>query len=152
VGGWYGREYKDGSTRLEEQLAKIIACLELSAAQRTEQQLAFEKPKIEHQEKERLAKELEERKQQDLINFKKLLIDSDRWHKAENLRRYIHEVEVRAASNQSIPPETFKWLEWAKRKADWYDPFIQSPDELLTGADQNTLEFPKKPYGYVWGY
>lgn len=22
VGGWYGREYKDGSTRLEEQLAK----------------------------------------------------------------------------------------------------------------------------------
>lgn len=44
VGGWYGR---DGSTRLEKQLAKIIAGLELSAAQRTEQQLAFEKARIE---------------------------------------------------------------------------------------------------------
>lgn len=149
VGGWYGREYKDGSTRLQEQLAKIIAGLELSAAQRTEQQLAFEKARIERQEKERLAKELEERKQQDLINFKKLLIDSDRWHKAENLRRYIHELEVRAEKNQSS--ETQEWLVWAKRKADWYDPFIESPDELLADVDQNTLEFRKKPYVYSWG-
>ena len=114
VGGWYGREYKDGSTRLEEQFAKIIAGLELSAAQRTEQQLAFEKARIERQEKERLAKGLEERKQQDLINFKKLLIDSERWHKAENLRRYIHELEVRAEKNQS--PETQEWLAWAKKR------------------------------------
>ncbi|GAA4756142.1 hypothetical protein [Flavisolibacter ginsenosidimutans] len=150
VGGWYGREYKDGSIRLEEQLAKIIAGLELSAAQRTERDLAYEKARIERAERERLAKELQERKQQDLINFKKLLIDSDRWHKAENLRRYIHELEVRAEKNRS--PETQEWLAWAKRKADWYDPFIESPDELLADVDQNTLEFPKKPYGYVWGY
>ena len=114
--------------------------------------MAYEKARIEREERERLAKELEERKQQDLINFKKLLIDSARWHKAENLRKYIHEVEVRAASNQPIPPETFKWLEWANRKADWYDPFIESSDELLADVDQNTLEFPKKPYGYVWSY
>lgn len=149
VDGWYGREYKDGSTRLEEQLAKIIAGLELSAVQRTEQQLAFRKAEEERKERERLAKELEERKQQDLINFKKLLIDSDRWHKAENLRRYIHELEVRAEKNQSS--ETQEWLVWAKRKADWYDPFIESPDELLADVDQNTLEFRKKPYGYSWG-
>ncbi|RYE54116.1 MAG: hypothetical protein EOP48_12970 [Sphingobacteriales bacterium] len=152
VGGWYGREYKDGSTRLEEQLAKIIASLELSAAQRTERDLAYEKARIEREEKERLAKELEERKQQDLINFKKLLTDSERWHKAENLRRYIHEMEVTAVSNQQNPPETLEWLEWAKRKADWYDPFIETPDELLVDVDQNSLEFPKKPNGFGWGY
>lgn len=152
VDGWYGREYKDGSTRLEEQLAKIIAGLELSAVQRTEQQLAFRKAEEERKERERLAKELEERKHKDLVSFKKLLMDSERWHKAENLRRYIHELEARAASNQPIPPETLEWLEWAKRKADWYDPFIESPDELLADVDQNTLEFLKKPYGYGWGY
>lgn len=128
----------------------MISGLELSAAQRTERDLAYEKARIEREERERLAKELQERKQQDLINFKKLLIDSDRCHKAENLRRYIHELEVRAEKNRS--PETQEWLAWAKRKADWYDPLIESPDELLADVDQNTLEFPKKPYGYVWGY
>lgn len=150
VGGWYGREYKDGSTRLEEQLAKIIAGLELYAAQRTEQQLAFRKAEEERKERERLAKELAERKQQELINFKKLLIDSDRWHRAENLRRYIHELEVRAEKTQS--PETQEWLAWAKSKADWYDPFIESTDELLTDVDQNILELPKKNNSYGWGY
>jgi len=149
VGGWYGREYKDGNTRLEEQLAKIIAGLELSAAKRTEEDLKYEKARREREERERLAKELEERKQQDLVNFKKLLIDSDRWHKAENLRQYIHELEARAERHQS--PETQEWLEWAKRKADWYDPFIESPDELLADVDRNTLEFAKKTYGYGWG-
>ena len=149
VGGWYGREYKDGNTRLEEQLAKIIAGLELSAAKRTEEDLKYEKARREREERERLAKELEERKQQDLVNFKKLLIDSDRWHKAENLRQYIHELEIRAERHQS--PETQEWLEWAKRKADWYDPFIESPDELLADVDRNTLEFAKKTYGYGWG-
>lgn len=153
IGGWYGREYKDGSVKLEEQLAKIIAGLELSAEQRTQQQLEFEKAAAERKERERLAKELEERKQQDLLNFKKLLTDSERWHKAENLRRYIQELEARAViKDQSISPEKLQWIEWAKRKADWYDPFIESPDELLNEVNQNTLELPKRPYGYGWDY
>jgi hypothetical protein len=143
---------KDGSVKLEEQLAKIIAGLELSAEQRTQQQLAFEKAVAERKERERLAKELEERKQQDLLNFKKLLTDSERWHKAANLRRYIQELENRAEKNQSLSAENFEWIEWAKRKADWYDPFIESPGELLTDVNRNTLELPKRPYGYGWDY
>lgn len=99
---------KTGTPAWRRNLAKIIAGLELSAAQRTEQQLAFEQARIERLEKERLAKALEERKQLDLISFKKLLIDSDRWHKAETLRRYIHELEVSAEKNQS--PEAQAWL------------------------------------------
>ncbi|MFT3949051.1 MAG: hypothetical protein QM763_18955 [Agriterribacter sp.] len=117
IGGWDGREYKDGSLKLEEQLAKIIAGLELSAEQATQQQLEFEKATAERKERERLAKELEDRKQQDLINFKKLLTDSERWHKAENLRSYIQELEARAVmKDQSISPETLQWIEWAKKR------------------------------------
>lgn len=51
-----------------------------------------------------------------------------------------------------IPPETLKWLEWAERKADWYDPLMERPDELLADVGQNTLEFLKKPYGFGRGY
>ena len=65
------------------------------------------------------------------------------------MRQFIHELEVRAERHQS--PETQEWLEWAKRKADWYDPFTESPDELLANVDRNTLEFPKKLYDYGWG-
>jgi hypothetical protein len=143
VGGFFGREYKDGSSPLEEKLAKIIAGLELSAAQRTERQLELEKEWKESEEKARQEKELQERKKQELLNFKKLLIDSERWHKAENLRNYIRQVEVRDVGKHTIP-EFLQWLDWAKRKADWYDPFIESPDELFQDLDRNTLEFPPR--------
>ena len=53
------------------------------------------------------------------------------------------------AKNASVwkilfPPEAQEWLQWAKRKADWYDPLIEGPDELLADVDLNTLEFPKR--------
>ncbi len=60
-----------------------------SGAQRTQQQLIFEKAAAERSERERLAKELEERKQQDLLSLKKILTDSERWPKEESLCRYM---------------------------------------------------------------
>ena len=130
-------------------MAKAIAGLELSAAKRTEEDLKYEKARIEREERERLAKELEERKQQDLVNFKKRFVGSDRWHKAENRRQYIRELERRAARHPS--PEVQEWLQWAKRKATGMISFIESGDELLVDVDGNTLEFTNKVYGFGWG-
>jgi hypothetical protein len=144
VDGWYGREFKDGITRLEDQLAKIIVGLESLAVQRTEWQVAVKKAEEEREDKERMAKVLEERKNRELLKFKTMLIDAERSRKTENLRRYIHLMEVNTAMRQS--PDIKEWLEWAKRKADWFDPFIESYDELLDDVDRNILEFPKKTH------
>ena len=34
-----------------------------------------------------------------------------------------------------------EWINWAKEKADWYDPFIEKDDALLSGIDRDSLKF-----------
>ncbi len=39
------------------------------------------------------------------------------------------------------------WLEWAKKKLDWYDPHIEADDELLKDVDRDTLVFVSPAQG-----
>jgi hypothetical protein len=39
--------------------------------------------------------------------------------------------------------ELKNWLNWARKKADWYDPFTEAEDQLLCDADRNSLAFKK---------
>jgi hypothetical protein len=41
---------------------------------------------------------------------------------------------------------TKTWLIWTRKKADWYDPFIESNDELLIEVNQDTLTLNRKSY------
>ena len=38
------------------------------------------------------------------------------------------------------------WLNWARKKADWYDPFVESNDELLSEANKEKLTLPAKRF------
>ena len=38
-------------------------------------------------------------------------------------------------------PPAKRLLDWAKEKADWYDPFIEKDDALLSGIDRDSLKF-----------
>ena len=67
-----------------------------------------------------------------------------RWHEAVNLRNHIKEVEARAKVENVNNEELKSWLEWAKRKADRYDPFTETEDELLHDIDRETLEPVRK--------
>ncbi len=44
------------------------------------------------------------------------------------LREYINDMNNIASSNHSLSEEQTKWIEWASKKADWYDPQINLPD------------------------
>ncbi|GAA4334814.1 hypothetical protein GCM10023184_29170 [Flaviaesturariibacter amylovorans] len=150
VSGRYGREYKDGSLRLEEQIAKVIIDLEQSAVERAIRKAAEEKAEVERKERQRLQHELEQRRKVDLANFKRLLHRSERWNKAVTLRNYIQEFENRAANGLPLSDEQQEWIAWAKKKADWYDPFVEAADELLAEVDQNLLELPPNKFLYNW--
>ena len=93
---------------------------------------------------EQIRKDFENRREKDLINFNDILLKSSRWHKANNLRMYINEVENRNQGNEEIKD----WIQWARSKADWYDPFMETDDELFKEIDQNTLQLKKKEYRY----
>lgn len=130
--GYTSREWKDGKRPLESYIPDILARLE-----RASDELTFEQEKnrrhlaeIRRKQEEELAQSA--RREKELSDFKDLLSQAERWEQAGLLRRYIGEVERRGTA-------TAEWLEWAKKKADWYDPFVGSDDELLGGYVKNKL-------------
>jgi hypothetical protein len=142
------RQWEDGKQSLEEQLNKILAWLEAEVARRKQRQEESERIREQNRERKRLRKELEERKQKELAGFKKTLQKATRWHKATNLRNYIDAVEQIALASHGVTKELQAWLEWARKKADWYDPFTECDDELLNDVDKESLTFKNKSLYY----
>lgn len=101
-------------------------------------------------EKERIEKEFQMQKEKDLAAFKETLQKASRWHKAVNLRSYIDSVEQKAIETNGVSEDLRNWLEWARKKAEWYDPFIECEDELLNEVDRETLTLKQKPPYYGW--
>ena len=89
-------------------------------------------------------KEEEDRKEQELQNFRTLLNQSRRWRQVKVLREFLADAEVRAISNNKLSEKFATWLEWATKKADWYDPYIEAEDSLLMEVDRENLVRAKK--------
>ncbi|MBK9330315.1 MAG: hypothetical protein IPM95_13660 [Sphingobacteriales bacterium] len=53
-------------------------------------------------------------------------------------------MESKAIAGNNHTEETKTWLTWARKKADWYDPFIQAEDALLNEVNKTTLVTNKK--------
>lgn len=147
---FHGKEWLDGKLPLEDQLTTIIAKLELASVKLNEQEAIWKKQREEREVQERLRKAFEHRRQEDLDNFKAMLVKSSRWHKAVNLRNYIDAVEQRALDTKGITDELKDWLHWARKKADWYDPLFESEDEFLQEVDRETLALKQKSSYYGW--
>ena len=147
IESYSNKEISDGKLLpLEKQLAHIIASFELWAKEKIEWHESCRQNQLKWQEEERIRKEFEKRQQDDLSAFIKTLNKAERWHKAVNLRNYINELESKAIANNNLTEETITWLIWARKKADWYDPFIESNDELLNEVDQDALTLNRKSY------
>jgi len=137
--GYNGKEWIDGKVKLEDQIPSIIAKMEVESQCITEMKLENEKRWQEQREKQRKQREIEEKKENELFLFKEALAKASRWHKANNLRNYIKAFEENCYSTNALTEENKLWLEWAKKKADWYDPFIEMEDPLLRDVDRNSL-------------
>lgn len=146
IESYSNKEFSDGKLPLENQLAHIIASFELWAKEKIEWHERCRQNQLKWQEEERIRKEFEKRQEDDLESFRQTLKNAKRWHKAENLRNYINEVESKAIVGNNLTEETKAWLIWARKKADWYDPFIEADDELLKGTDKETLTIKRKSY------
>ncbi len=143
---WNGKEFTDGKLPMEKQLSLIIASLELIALEEIRRDIEREKRNKEEARLEKIRKEFEKRQDEDLEAFKETLKKAKRWHKSENLRNYINEVESKAIAGNNLTEETKNWLIWARKKVDWYDPFIEANDELLKEADKDSLTIKRKSY------
>jgi hypothetical protein len=137
-------EWKDGKLPLEKQLAKIITKIEIKAKEYRDYLLECWRQNDERREKERIKQEFEKRKEKELAGFKWLLEQSQRWQKANILRNYIDSMETESIAKNNVSDEHKKWLTWARKKVDWYDPHIEAEDELLKGVNRDTLTFQRQ--------
>jgi hypothetical protein len=143
----YG-EWKDGKKKIEEQIPAILAKIELSIQGLLQIWEESRKREELRKEREHLERELEERQEKELSNFKLILQNANRLHQANIIRTYAMSVEENAKSKKLFTDEIRGWVEWAKKKADWYDPLIESEDDMLANVDRNTLVLKKKQTNY----
>lgn len=136
-------EWLDGKRSIEQRLSNILARLETKINDLHE---IWRQNRIREEEEERLRlieREKDQRKYRELEAFKLLLNKSLRWQRVRILREFIAEVKNRP-TRDSNKDEVDEWVRWATKKADWYDPQINSEDELLSQVDRETLTIPSK--------
>jgi hypothetical protein len=149
TGRWSNiKEWSDGKQLLENQISAIIVWMENLADKNIEDNKEREIRRKIREEEERKEKEWQQRKEKELNDFKSIITQSSRWQKAGELRSYIEAVEAKAVANNQLTDKLSDWLQWLRDKADWYDPFIEKEDELLTDIDRDTLSPKKRAYTY----
>ena len=140
-GGYDQKEWRDSDKiPLESRLSSILAKLELEAIRIKKERIESE---IRHQEYVRKRKIEDERKQlfeKELKDFKNLKHIAKRWQETQDIRNYINTVETNAINTNTLTEELKNYINWAKDKADWYDPIIQKEDPLFEQLNPNKIE------------
>lgn len=145
---YHTKEWKDGSVKLENQLAKIVAKIELEA---DEELIWLEKSRlqaIEREKQEKIKQEFEAQREKEITKTKKLFSDAEKYNKATIYRNYIIATEEKAIKENNLTDELKDWIKWATEKADWFDPFTNRQDELLDNKDKEELHKPTQPKNY----
>jgi hypothetical protein len=131
-------EWRDGKLPIEQHLSKILAYLEAKAQieEKKERMREIVRRREEQRQKEAVA--LRQKKEHELLKFKKLLAEANRWHQSRILNDYITSLES-DSNNTSV--DLVSKLAWMRKKADWFNPLKEEFDELLTEVDRNSLKF-----------
>jgi hypothetical protein len=66
-----------------------------------------------------------------MCGFSSLFLESIRLHQTNIIREYIKTIEAKAIEKEQLNSELKDWIQWARKKADWYDPLINGDDALL---------------------
>ncbi|WP_227056459.1 hypothetical protein [[Clostridium] hylemonae] len=126
--------------KLEDRLDDII--IELYGISE-EHRILREKREEEHQrylEEKRQAEQRAERIEEEKQNTQALVNKAKDYQIACEIRNYINAV----SGGMDILKETKQWVEWAKEKADWFDPVIAKEDKYLGVRNHSLSEDEKR--------
>ncbi|MCR6641702.1 MAG: hypothetical protein NVV82_22600 [Sporocytophaga sp.] len=139
IDNYSGKEWCDGAQLIENRLSEILAKLELEGKRLKQEHEERQKYWEEQNKKELIRKEFENRKQKELTDFKVLLTNALRWNQTIIMENYINLIEADARLNNSLNDDLKDWIEWARRKINWYNPQVQAKDEFLDDKDKDKL-------------
>ena len=136
AGSGYYKYWADAlSIPLEKKVINILAWIELSSRQMRHCWDMNEKRRQEEEERQRIRKELEEKIKNEQKQFAILMDEAERWHKSHMLRSYL---EYFINNNIQNHADWEIWLDWARKKADWFDPLVNREDMWLGKYDNKT--------------
>lgn len=113
--------------KLEDRLGDILLRLYEKSDEARIQRERLEEQRRKQEEEARREEEIRKRKEEEVRRTKELLNQAEDYKIACEIRQYIAAV----TQQKDITPESAEWIEWAKKKADWYDPIIAAEDEYL---------------------
>lgn len=117
---------RDNATeKLEDRLGDILITIYEKAEEKRIAREAREEAQRKREEERRRQEAIKERKELEIKKTKELVNIAEDYRLACDIRAYIAAV---ANSNSEVDKD---WLEWAKRKADWYDPIVALEDDFL---------------------
>jgi hypothetical protein len=135
---------QDGKVQLEKQLPRIIAKIEIKGEEMKKYRIECEIYWAKEKERKRIEELRRKRKEKEFSDVKNLFMECKQWQEAQVLRNYLNESESFAMQKNKMTKKFKKWLEWARKKADWYDPFILKRDKYLDESDKEELFAKKK--------
>jgi hypothetical protein len=142
---YHNGEWKDGKVLLEKQLSKILADLEIKVQQLKEERIQMEKRWEEQRKKELIAQEKRRIKDAEISATKSLFKEANRWWEAKILRSYVESLESEIQNNKCTD-EFNKYVSWARRKVDWFDPSVSANDELLEDLDPDNFSVTSRTH------
>ncbi|TDV58885.1 hypothetical protein [Pseudomonas sp. LP_7_YM] len=126
----YGGKIVDSESRpVELQLNKLIG---LMATRAIGFMVGRERQAIIDAERQRVRDiEVERKRVQDAerLRFNQLETDAQNWRRAQVIREYAKALEQSLADH--LTPEQIEQIGWARTKADWLDPLVDSGDDPL---------------------
>jgi hypothetical protein len=125
----WDKEWRDNKTLLESMLAKIVARLEMDAQKEAEWRERSRLAEVQRAEEECIRREKEAIRKAE--KFDLLLKQAERFDKAQKIRALIAAARAKALDDGQISQKRKEWIEWASRKADWYDPLCNIKDDIL---------------------
>lgn len=112
---------------IEDKLGDIMIELYESSEIIRREREAYEEKERQREEESRRKEERRKRYNLEVEHTNALVNAADDYAIAHKIRAYVAAVEM----TENISDETREWVEWAKQKADWYDPSIAREDDFF---------------------
>lgn len=136
---FHAKEWNDGTLPLENQLAKIVAKIELEAEKELIWREKCRLNQLKREEEEKIRLEFQKKRENELKRTKQLFNDAIYHKSAKIVRDYLNEIETFAIQNNQLTNELKDWLNWANAKTDWFDSITNSEDSLLNNSDKEEI-------------
>jgi len=125
------REWRDGKVKIETYLAKIVAKIEIEAEIEKDWKEKSQIANLKREEEEKRSAEIKQLKDEEVSKFNKLVALSEQYDKTLKIRQFIEAKKQNTIDTNSLTAKKQEWIDWANDKADWLDPLINKPDDLL---------------------